>query len=271
MSDYIDQWISGFPQGSATGGNLTARVVEALGHIPPVEQMLEVSQIPKGVPQLYRTPSLVTHGVVLSIIKGDNLQHQAEEFKQKPRVAVEETYKLYEIVKDCLTVKTDDIVQQVAVDLSDKKRQNVQSQILRYMILGECQTRLGEKISRPEKNIEDVYFDVLLDVARVIFEDRWNTANNLPWLADDQSKTSNIYRGWEKRAGDLGNYMGGAVGRAIAAGVTSVLSPIVKLPDEVSRAIAFLFGVTCRKAAETAMQAEIKHNPDHFPEIPDEK
>jgi hypothetical protein len=282
MSDYIDQWINDFSVGKINRGKMTARVIETSGQTTVSDELVVVPETPqlyldkhiqiaRELPRIYRTPSLVANSVAVSVVGGDSLQRKIEHFNLHPKESIQEIYSLYAIVQDHLTLDPKDIIQRVVMDLDDAKRQDVHTQILRYLILGECKTRLGDKISRSEKNIEDIYFDVLLDVARIIFEDRWNNAHNLPWLADKKSKKSSIFRGWEKRAGDLGNYMGGAVGRAVSAGVTSIISPLIKLPDEVSRAIAFLFGITCRKEAETAMHLEILSNPDHFPEIPKEK
>ena len=137
------------------------------------------------------------------------------------------------------------------------------NRLLRYLVLGKCDTRLGNDIALPGSDSRDKTLDTIFGVLRIteecVFDDQW--PDRLPWLADDDTKPGKRFRAWETKAGDLADRLGAALGRTAAATAQGLISPFVKLPDEVVLAISFVAGITARKTAEEAMHAYLKDNP----------
>lgn len=139
---------------------------------------------------------------------------------------------------------------------------NMRTLIVRYLIGGKCLTRVQQEIVRPDiKEFGDKELDMMLDIGRIVLEEQFNARLNLPWLAEDDSRA----RFWEGNASNVGHYFGGVMGRAIATLGATAISPFVKLPDEVTRGVGFMFAVTGRKLAEALMHQELIDNPNDYP------
>ncbi|MDQ3864675.1 MAG: hypothetical protein M3317_14490 [Actinomycetota bacterium] len=136
--------------------------------------------------------------------------------------------------------------------------------ILNYLILGKCKTRLGEEIQLPGEDSADKTLNTLLGVVRIISEYSWDTqhTNYLPWLADDESDAAKRFKTWEIPTGKLGDRLASSLGRAAAVGATALVNPFLKLPDEVTVAVAFIAGVQGRKMAELKMHQYLLQNPN---------
>jgi hypothetical protein len=250
--DFFDTWMADFEAREVRLGASQTVTMEMKGFRFSFEK--PAVSLPHHISNISAFGAITTEGY----------EKKANLFNENPRKAIKAVYQLYKDVRTFLKPDMGNIVTTIAKDIDDKDNHDLTTLILRYVILGECTTRLGEKISRPDKKIEDVYFDVLLDVARIVFEDRWNKQFKLPWLENDTTDLGKKCLKWEKRAGDLGDYAGGAFGRAVAAVAATAISPFVKLPDEATKAVGFLFGITARKTSEVVVGNEIIKNPDSF-------
>lgn len=134
--------------------------------------------------------------------------------------------------------------------------------IVRYLVGGKCLTRVQQEIIRPDiKEFGDKELDMMLDIGRIVLEEQLNARLGLPWIAEEDTRA----RFWEGNASNVGHYFGGVVGRAIATLGATAISPFVKLPDEVTRGVGFMFAVTGRKLAEALMHRELIDNPDDYP------
>jgi hypothetical protein len=185
-------------------------------------------------------------------------------FTQSKDVAdtsVRELYSLYSDARQRIETFSDVVGLILNQDASGSP--DLSTLLLNYLVLGECKTRLGETIALPSDDSKDKPLDTLLGVLRIISEDQWNNRHKtfLPWLADNESDSAAQYKTWEIRAGSLGDTLAGALGRAAAVGATSLLSPFIKLPDEVTIAVSFIAGVQGRKMAELKMHQYLLENP----------
>ncbi len=123
---------------------------------------------------------------------------------------------------------------------------------------------LGEDIKLPGDDSQDKTLDTVLGIVRISCEQVWNFKyeKDLPWLANRDDEEANRFKEWEISAGALGDRLAGALGRTAAVAATSLLNPILKLPDEVTVGIAFAAGVQGRKLAELKMHQYLKEHPD---------
>jgi hypothetical protein len=108
------------------------------------------------------------------------------------------------------------------------------NKIVSYLVLGSSPTRLGGQLTLPEQEGGDRPLLTLLGLIRVIAEHTLDEQFALPWLAEDNSEEAKRYKTWETKAGEAGDTVGGALGRAVAVGIASILNPFLKLPDEFS-------------------------------------
>lgn len=176
--------------------------------------------------------------------------------------SVRDLYGLYSDARQHIETYSDVVGLVLNQDTSESPE--LSALLLNYLVLGECKTRLGETIALPDDNSQDKPLNTLLGVLRIISEDQWNNRHKtyLPWLAEDESDRTARFKEWEIRAGSLGDTLASTLGRAAAVGATSLLSPLLKLPDEVTIAISFVAGVQGRKLAELKMHQYLLENPE---------
>jgi hypothetical protein len=106
---------------------------------------------------------------------------------------------------------------------------------------------------------------VLLGVVRIIVDDLWDNGQfkaDLHWFADDdQSALTKRCKDQQTRAGDVADNVAGSLGRAAATAAESLVSPFVKLPDDLTKAISFISRANGRKALEVAMHRQLAADP----------
>jgi len=76
---------------------------------------------------------------------------------------------------------------------------------------------------------------------------------------DDPDHTS-----WEKKIGVLCEYGGNAVGSATASATATLVSPVVKIPDEIKEIIILVFELLARKSGEYVAHKYLTENPEYF-------
>lgn len=180
----------------------------------------------------------------------------------RAKESLNELYGLYSDARQRIESYSDVI--DLLVNRRTSNDHDLDTLILNYLVIGKYKTRLGEEISLPGADSQDKTLDTLLGILRIISEDSWNSRykNNLPWLADDESESATRFKMWEIKASSLGDNLASSLGRAAAVGATGLLSPLVKLPDEVTIAVAFIAGVQGRKLAELKMHQYLLDNPN---------
>lgn len=142
---------------------------------------------------------------------------------------------------------------------------SIDDKLINYLVQGESVTRLNEKIALPEKGADDRPLLTLLRLIRIAAEHYMDEEFGLPWLANDEGPEATRFKLWEIKAGDLGESIGGAAGRAAAVTMSTLLGGLggfVKLPDEVTLGVSYFMGIGLRKTAEYQMHRYLTENPE---------
>jgi len=246
--DYINSWVADI------NSEIQSQTVEIA--------LLEIDDITDDVKGDLRQ-GLVPNQIAMAATSSDGFRKRVDHFLTKPKTAIEEVYQIYSQTRQELLLidpnKIHETLLRISLDLENDKKQDVKTKVFRYLLVGKCSTRLGDEIKRPD-GLEDKYFEILMDISRIIFETKADDELRLPWLSGKTDIDSLNHIKWEKRAGSLADYAGGAIGRAVSASVTASISPFIKIPDEASKAVALLFGLMAKKTAELAMYNELLIN-----------
>jgi hypothetical protein len=176
------------------------------------------------------------------------------------RQKLKQMLRMYDDIRDALEQRKD--VVQLFITAQTGAPRELDNKIVSYLVLGSSPTRLGGQITLPENEGGDKPLLTLLGLIRVIAEHTLDEQFELPWLAEDNSEEARRYKTWETNAGDAGDTVGGALGRAVAVGIASVLNPFLKLPDEFSLGVSYFTGVMVRKGAELQMHRYLKEHPE---------
>ncbi len=166
---------------------------------------------------------------------------------------------MYDDTRQALEQRKD--IVQLFINAQSGSAHELDNKIVSYLVLGSAPTRLGGEITLPEQQADDKPLLTLLGLIRVIAEHTLDEQFGLPWLAEDNSEEATRYKTWETKAGDAGDTVGGALGRAVAVGIAGVLNPFLKLPDEFSLGVSYFTGVMARKGAELQMHRYLEENP----------
>ena len=175
------------------------------------------------------------------------------------RQKLKQMQRMYENTRHALEQQKD--IVGLFVNAQTDSPRDLDNKIVNYLTLGSSPTRLGGEITLPQKEADDKPLLTLLGLIRVIAEHTLDEQFDLPWLAGDNSESAIRYKTWEARAGDAGDTVGGALGRAVAVGIAGVLNPFLKLPDEFSLGVSYFTGVMTRKGAELQMHKYLDKNP----------
>ena len=130
-----------------------------------------------------------------------------------------------------------------------------------FLLADGAQTRLGEKVARPKADAEDAPLLSLLRLLRIVGEHVFDEGFDLPWYAQDKSPEAARFVEWEKRAGDAGEAVGQAMGRATAVMATGLLGAVVNLPQELTVGVSYVAGIAARKKAELEMHRFLIDHP----------
>ena len=135
--------------------------------------------------------------------------------------------------------------------------------IYNYLTKGKCKTRLGSEIIMPEQEGSDWSLYALLGIIRIVNESVYDSrfANDLPWIAEDNSSAAERFKKYELQASNLGDRIGSTLGRAASVTAVSLINPVLKLPDEATIAISYISGIQARKVAEMHMHRFLVANP----------
>jgi hypothetical protein len=213
------------------------------------------------------------HGAALAAAGGNPLRRFLDRFAGARAHVRAEVSTLYDLYRDARQwVQDHDDVVGIILSGGTVGAHDVNSLLLDYLVLGRCKTRVGGEIVLPGDESGDKTLHTLLGMFRIWHEDSWSRLRPdlLPWLADVEGEEARRFRHWESEAGDFGDRLASSMGRAAAVGATGILNPIVKLPDEVTVAVAFIAGVQGRKVAELKMHQYLVENPDAGWDIPEE-
>ena len=164
---------------------------------------------------------------------------------------------LKEIVQNFSNVS--DKIIEIVTDVENTKKDNPEAQllILRYLIKGKCTDRFGEEIKRPEGEFKNEYFNIGIDMGKIVLQRTLDKKLGLLWFADsdthldDQKKA---HKFWEAEATKLSNPL---IGAAVSAG----LSAIPKLQDDAKKAASMVIGVSFSKSVEGVISKSIEKNP----------
>ena len=176
------------------------------------------------------------------------------------RQKLKQMLRMYDDTRNALEHRKD--VVQLFVNAQSGSPRELDNKIVSYLVLGSSPTRLGGQITLPEQEADDRPLLTLLGLIRVIAEHTLDEQFGLPWLAEDNTEKATRYRRWETKAGDAGDTVGGALGRAVAVGVAGILNPFLKLPDEFSLGVSYFTGVMVRKGAELQMHRYLEEHPE---------
>lgn len=213
-------------------------------------------------PSLY---NVLTQAATVSV-KSDAMQTFIGNFVDSPgqaKTAITTLFDYYNRARDQLR-NLSDHVEHYILEPSAVTGHTWDEQLLRYLVMGQYQTRLGVTLLLPGDQSRDKTLETVLGILRILFESHFDIQypNLLPWLADDNSAEAQRFKTWETKAGDLGDRIGSSLGRTAAVTATSLISPFVKLPDEITQAISFLAGVNARKVTELKMHQYLMAHPD---------
>jgi hypothetical protein len=174
------------------------------------------------------------------------------------RQKLKQMLRMYDDTRSALERRKD--VGQLFVNTQTGSPRELDNKIVSYLVLGNSPTRLGAQITLPEQEADDRPLLTLLGLIRIIAEHTLDEQFELPWLAEDNSEEAKRYKTWETKAGEAGDTVGGALGRAVAVGIASVLNPFLKLPDEFSLGVSYFTGVMVRKGAELQMHRYLEEH-----------
>jgi len=171
-----------------------------------------------------------------------------------------ELRKMYDSIRETVQQRKDIVALILGAPPGPSK--DLDDKILGYLVQGTSYTRLGEEIVLPTESADDRPLLTLLGMVRVVAEHYMDERLRLPWLADDDSAEARRFKLWERSAGALGDTIGAALGRAAAVTMSGIISPVVKLPDELTLGISYVAGISTRKAAEHQMHRFLLENPN---------
>ncbi len=130
---------------------------------------------------------------------------------------------------------------------------DLERRIYDYLVKGKTRTRLGEQIEAPKEGAEDKALQMLLGLMRIVAEHTMDVALGLPWLADDETEQGLRRKALQLKAGEVGQDIGEALGRAAAIAALGMFGFVVKPPNEVVVGVSHVMGVVVRKGAEDQM------------------
>ncbi len=204
-----------------------------------------------------------THIAASQVVSAANFAGELDKYTSSEGSAKENLRLLYRLYDETrgLIKKHRDVVPLI-VRAQTEPVYGLDYKVLSYLMLGESPTRLGEPILLPAQDADDRSLRVLLGAIRVIGEHYMDEALGLRWYGDDDSPEAARSKTWEAKAGALGDSVGGALGRAAAVGAASLVSPLLKLPDELSLCLSYAAGVAARKGAEAQMHRYLGEHPE---------
>lgn len=171
-----------------------------------------------------------------------------------------ELRKMYDSIREAVQQRKDVVA--LVIGAPPGPSRELDDKILAYLVQGKSYTRLGEEIPLPAEGTDDRPLLTLLGMVRVVAEHYMDERMHLPWLADDDGADARRFKLWESKAGALGDTIGAALGRAAAVTMSGIISPVVKLPDELTLGISHVAGISARKTAEFQMHRFLMQNPE---------
>ena len=96
------------------------------------------------------------------------------------------------------------VVQFLLPSESDELPENdLQKRVYDYLVKNKTRTRLGEVIEATKNDAEDMAFQTLLDLTRIVAEHVSDDKFGLPWLADDETTDAQKQKILEERPARL--------------------------------------------------------------------
>ena len=143
---------------------------------------------------------------------------------------------------------------------ADKDDPDAETLILTYLLKGECKDRLGTAIKRPEGEFQKEYFNIGLDLGKILLQRSLDKKYGLLWLADpnenlDEPKKAHKF--WETNVTKLSDPL-------IGSGVSAGLSIIPSLQDDAKKAASMVIGVSSSKTVEALVAKAIDKSPQKW-------
>jgi hypothetical protein len=129
--------------------------------------------------------------------------------------------------------------------------------ILTYLLKGECKDRLGTVIKKPEGALQTEYFNIGLDLSKILLQRFLDKKYGLLWLPDSNSSLDDqkkAHRFWETYVTKLSDPL-------IGSGVSAGLSAIPSLQDDAKKGASMVIGVSSSKTVEALVAKAIDYNP----------
>jgi hypothetical protein len=256
----MDQWVATYVH------TAKAQTIDfdRLTRVVDIEQ-LELSSAPIDAPQqlflsTQTTAILQNEGLALGGLP-EALQNVWDWSKQALIV--------YSEVKDFVAQFTNigDRIQEFVLNASQAEDNTPTILVLKYLLKGQCTDRLGREIKKPSNGNEENYFQVALDIGKILLQRKFDEQFHLPWLAAPTDDLGKTHRFWALQVSELSKPLIGAGVSAGLAVIPTGLAVIPGLSEDGKKAVSMVAGVTFSKPIEYVIYRTIDTSPERWIEL----